>query len=77
MNWPKRFREDVKYYFALFEEKFDIMALAKPSYNAALTSKFFRDTPNSGGGVPRSASSYSVQAPDMEDVKESVRQVWH
>ena len=37
----------------------------------------FRDTPNSGGGgVPRSASSYSVQAPDMEDVKESVRQVW-
>jgi len=35
---------------------------------------FNRDTPNSGGGVPRSASSYSVQAPDMEDVKESVRQ---
>ena len=51
------------------------MVPAQPSYNAALTSKFFRDTPNSGGGVPRSASSYSVQAPDMEDVKESVRQV--
>merc|ERR1719167_2026432 len=34
---------------------------------------FNRDTPSSGGGVPRSASSYSVQAPDMEDVKESVR----
>ena len=41
------------------------------------TIMFIRDTPNSGGGggVPRSASSYSVQAPDMEDVKESVRQV--
>ena len=25
--------------------------------------------------MPRSASSYSVQTPDMEDVKESVRQV--
>jgi len=34
---------------------------------------FNRDTPSSGG-VPRSASSYSVQTPDMEDVKESVRQ---
>ena len=33
-----------------------------------------RDAP-SGGGVPRSASSYTVAAPDMEDVKESVRQV--
>ena len=33
-----------------------------------------RDTPSSGG-MPRSASSYSVQTPDMEDVKESVRQV--
>merc|ERR1719266_1728162 len=36
---------------------------------------FNRDTPNSSaGGMPRSASSYSVQTPDMEDVKESVRQ---
>jgi len=36
---------------------------------------FNRDTPSgSGGGVPRSASSYSVQTPDMDDVKESVRQ---
>merc|ERR1719495_3033760 len=34
---------------------------------------FNRDTPSSGG-MPRSASSYSVQTPDMEDVKESVRQ---
>ena len=34
----------------------------------------YRDTPGSGG-MPRSASSYSVQTPDMEDVKESVRQV--
>jgi len=34
---------------------------------------FNRDAP-SGGGVPRSASSYTVAAPDMEDVKESVRQ---
>ena len=34
----------------------------------------YRDTPSSGG-MPRSASSYSVQTPDMEDVKESVRQV--
>ena len=33
-----------------------------------------RDTASSGG-MPRSASSYSVQTPDMEDVKESVRQV--
>ena len=33
-----------------------------------------RDTPSSVG-MPRSASSYSVQTPDMEDVKESVRQV--
>ena len=41
-----------------------------------LKSKIFRDTPSgSGGGVPRSASSYSVQTPDMDDVKESVRQV--
>lgn len=41
-----------------------------------LKTKLFRDTPNSSaGGMPRSASSYSVQAPDMEDVKESVRQV--
>ena len=44
--------------------------------HSLLTPIMFRDTPNSGGsGVPRSASSYSVQAPDMEDVKESVRQV--
>merc|ERR1712192_125643 len=37
---------------------------------------FNRDTPNAGGGggMPKSASSYSMQAPDMEDVKESVRQ---
>merc|ERR1712107_560328 len=34
---------------------------------------FNRDTASSGG-MPRSASSYSVQTPDMEDVKESVRQ---
>merc|ERR1712013_285310 len=34
---------------------------------------FNRDTPSSGG-MPRSASSYSVQTPDMEDVRESVRQ---
>merc|ERR1712156_908786 len=34
---------------------------------------FNRDTPSSGG-MPRSASSYSVQTPDMEDVKESARQ---
>ena len=45
--------------------------------HSLLTPIMFRDTPNSGGGgVPRSASSYSVQAPDMEDVKESVRQVF-
>ena len=36
--------------------------------------ELYRDTPSSGG-MPRSASSYSVQTPDMEDVKESVRQV--
>lgn len=34
---------------------------------------FNRDAP-SGGGMPRSASSYTVAAPDMDDVKESVRQ---
>ena len=40
----------------------------------------YRDGPGAGsGGMSRSASSYAaygnMQAPDMEDVKESVKQV--
>jgi len=35
---------------------------------------FNRDTSSSSGGMLKSASSYSMQTPDMEDVKESVRQ---
>jgi len=39
---------------------------------------FGRDTPSGGGGVGggmgKSSSNYSLQAPDMDDVKESVRQ---
>ena len=45
-------------------------------YSTFVHERISRETASGGGGMSRSSSNYSnMQAPDMDDVKESVKQV--